>query len=105
MCKNIEESQHVRQVVHELTFEELKDAAGKLGYSLVKKKTYIPLKPCPICGKKYTETWYTMGEPRGQFRKCGNCDFRSNVVEKKSDLNQAWNDAVDEYFKENNNDK
>lgn len=100
MCKHIEEPQQVHQVSTQLTFEELRDAAEKLGYTLVKKKTYVPLKPCPICGKKHTAVWYTMSEPRGQFRKCENCDFRSNVVEKKSDLNQAWNDAVDEYFKE-----
>ena len=100
MCKNIEEPHQVHQVNTQLTFEELRDAAEKFGYTLVKKKTYVPLKPCPICGKKYTTVWYSTAEPRGQFRQCWNCDFRSNVVEKKSDLNQAWNDAVDEYFKE-----
>ena len=105
MCKHIEEPQQVHQVNTQLTFEELRDAAEKLGYTLVKKKTYVPLKPCPICGKKHTAVWYTMAEPRGQFRKCENCDFRSKVVEKKSNLNQAWNDAVDEYFKENNDVK
>lgn len=83
----------------ELTLEELKDAAAKLGYSLVKKKTYIPLKPCPVCGKKHTETWYSMAEPRGNFRKCENCEFKGDVVQKKGDLNQAWNDAVDRFLK------
>ena len=50
MCKHIEEP---HQICHttQLTFDELKDAAEKLGYNLVKKKEYIPLKPCPICGK------------------------------------------------------
>ena len=96
MCKHIEEPQQVGHVATQLTFEELKHAAGKLGYTLAKKKTYVPLKPCPICGKKYTVIWYSMVEPRGEFR--------GNAVEKKSDLNQAWNDAVDKYFKENSND-
>lgn len=99
MCKNIEEPQQVNKVATQLTFEELKDAAGKLGYTLVKKKAYVPLKPCPICGRKYTVIWYSMVEPRGVFRKCECCDFRSSVVEKKSDLNQAWNDAVDDYLR------
>ena len=37
MCKHIEEP---HQICHttQLTFEELKDAAEKLGYNLVKKK-------------------------------------------------------------------
>ena len=64
-------------ITNELTFEELRDAAEKLGYKLVKKRTYISLKPCPICGRKYTAVWHSM----------------------KSDLNQAWNDAVDRYLK------
>lgn len=100
MCKNIEEPHQVYQTATQPAFEELKNAAEKLGYTLVKKKTYTPLKPCPVCGKKYTVVWYSMAEPRGVFRKCGSCDFRGNTVEKKSDLNQAWNDAVDRYLKE-----
>lgn len=99
MCKHIEEP-HACQATAQPTFEELRDAAEKLGYRLVKKRTYISLKPCPICGKKYTAVWYSMVEPRGDFRKCGYCDFRSDAVAKKSDLNQAWNDAVDRYLKE-----
>lgn len=99
MCKHIEEP-HACQATTQPTFEELKDAAEKLGYSLVKKKTYISLKPCPICGKKRTEIWYSTAEPRGDFRKCENCDFKSDVVTKKGDLNRAWNDAVDRYLKE-----
>lgn len=39
----------------QLAFKELKDAAEKLGYDLVKKKMHIQLKPCPVCGKKRTE--------------------------------------------------
>ena len=99
MCKHIEEP---HQICHttQLTFDELKYAAEKLGYNLVKKKEYIPLKPCPICGKKRTEIWYSMSEPRGDFRKCKNCEFKGGIVAKKRDLNQAWNDAVDRYLKE-----
>lgn len=99
MCKHIEEP-HACQSTAKPTFEELRDAAEKLGYRLVKKRTYISLKPCPICGRKYTAVWHSMAEPRGVFRQCEYCDFRSDVVAKKSNLNQAWNDAVDRYLKE-----
>ena len=37
-----------------MTLEELKAEANKLGYGLIKKKPYIPIKPCPVCGKKST---------------------------------------------------
>ena len=85
---------------NELTLDELRDSAEKLGYKLVKKRTYISLKPCPICGRKHTAVWHSMAEPRGVFRQCEYCDFRSDVIAKKSDLNQAWNDTVDRYLKE-----
>lgn len=100
MCEHIEEQQQVYRIATQLTFEELKDTVEKLGYILVKKKTYIPLKPCPICGKKHIEIWHSASEPQGNFGKCKNCEFKSSVVTKKSDLNQAWNDAVDRYLKE-----
>lgn len=99
MCKHIEEP-HACQSTAKPTFEELRDAAEKLGYKLVKKRTYVSLKPCPICGRKYTAVWHSTAEPRGDFRQCEYCDFRSDVVAKRSDLNQAWNDAVDRYLKE-----
>lgn len=35
-----------------MTLEELKAEANKLGYSLIKNKPYIPIKPCPVCGRK-----------------------------------------------------
>ena len=31
-----------------MTLEELKAEANKLGYSLIKKKPYITINPCPI---------------------------------------------------------
>lgn len=91
------EEQQIHLVATQLAFKELKDAAEKLGYDLVKKKMHIQLKPCPICGKKRTEIWYSASEPQGDFRKCKNCGFKSGVVTKKSELNQAWNNAVDEF--------
>lgn len=99
MCKHIEEPRQVNCTSTQPTFEDLKAAAEKLGYTLVKKKkAYVSLKPCPVCGKKRTTIWYLMADPQCEFRKCGNCDFRGDTVTKRSDLNQAWNDAVDRYL-------
>ena len=42
-----------------MTIDELRIEADKLGYNLVKKKSYMPIKPCPICGRKNTSTWYS----------------------------------------------
>ena len=39
-----------------MTIDELRIEADKLGYNLVKKKSYMPIKPCPICGRKKTST-------------------------------------------------
>lgn len=100
MCKHIEEPHQVDQTSTQPTFDDLKAAAEKLGYTLVKKKAYVPLKPCPACGKKRTTVWYLMADTRCEFRKCVSCDFRGDTVTKSSDLNQAWNDAVDRYLKE-----
>ena len=52
-----------------MTLEELKAEANKLGYSLIKKKPYIPIKPCPVCGKKCTNLWYGTGG-KGTMRQC-----------------------------------
>lgn len=38
-----------------MTLEELKAEANKLGYCLIKKKPYIPIKPCPVCGRTIEE--------------------------------------------------
>lgn len=100
MCKHIEEPRQVNCTSTQPIFDDLKAAAEKLGYTLVKKKAYVPLKPCPVCGKKRTTVWCLMADTRCEFRKCESCGFRGDTVTKSSDLNQAWNDAVDRYLKE-----
>lgn len=82
-----------------MTLEELKAEASKLGYSLIKKKPYIPIKPCPVCGKKSTIVWYgTVG--KGTMRQCSFCDFAGDWTNKKIPTTEAWNNAVERYLKE-----
>lgn len=79
-----------------MTLEELKTEASKLGYSLIKKKPYIPIKPCPVCGKKGTSVWYGLA---GTQRRCSFCDFKGDWTDnRKISINKAWNDAVERYL-------
>lgn len=79
-----------------MTIDELRIEADKLGYSLVKKKSYMPIKPCPICGRKNTSTWYST---KGMQRRCNFCDFEGDWTYKKIPVNTAWNNAVERYLK------
>lgn len=80
-----------------MTLEELKAEANKLGYCLIKKKPYIPIKPCPVCGKRGTSVWYGQA---GTQRRCSFCDFDGDWTNEKISVNEAWNDAVERYLKE-----
>lgn len=82
-----------------MTLEELKTEASKLGYSLIKKKPYIPIKPCPVCGKKCTNLWYGTGG-KGTMRQCSFCDFAGDWTNEKIPTTEAWNNAVERYLKE-----
>lgn len=82
-----------------MTLEELRAEANKLGYSLIKKKPYIPIKPCPICGKKCTSVWYGTGD-KGTIRQCSSCDFEGDWTNEKISVNEAWNNAVERYMEE-----
>lgn len=78
-----------------MIFDELKKEADTQGYRLVKKSKYIKLRPCPQCGTKRTENWYNTKYQKW-FKQCINCEFCSLLVDKKKDLNSAWNKAVEE---------
>lgn len=83
-----------------MTVEELQAEAKKLGYKLVKitEQKYIPLEPCPVCGKKNTSVWYgTFGK---MFRRCNGCDFEGNPGQNETGSRQGWNNAVEDYLKE-----
>lgn len=79
-----------------MTIDELRIEADKLGYNLVKKKSYMPIKPCPICGRKNTSIWYST---KGMRRQCNFCDFEGDWTYKKISVNKAWNNAVERYLK------
>ena len=87
-----------------MTLEELKTEANKIGYCLIKKKPYIPIKPCPVCGKKCTIVWYGQ-RGIGTKRQCSFCDFEGDWTNEKISVNEAWNDAVERYLKEHNEEK
>ena len=82
-----------------MTLEELKAEANKLGYGLIKKKSYIPIKPCPVCGKKSTRIWYGQ-RGKGTMRQCSFCDFAGDWTNEKIHTTEAWNNAVERYLKE-----
>lgn len=82
-----------------MTLEELKAEANKLGYSLIKKKPYIPIKPCPVCDKKCTSVWYGQ-RGIGTQRQCSFCDFEGDWTNEKISVNEAWNNAVEKYLKD-----
>lgn len=80
----------------ELTVEELKEVAKNMGYSIIKKKPYTKVKPCPVCGKKKVQTWYG----KDIWGECANCGFKGDEVPSESQRNEGWNNAVDRYLKE-----
>lgn len=87
-----------------MTVEELQVEAKKLGYKLVKisERKYIPLKSCPVCGKKNTSVWYgSFGE---MFRICNGCDFKGNPGCGEIGSRLGWNSAVDLYLEKHKED-
>lgn len=89
-----------------MTLEELRVEAEKLGYKLVKIPEKVKLLPCPVCGSKNTRVWWykDFNEIRsGQFRKCNICGFKGKIVAQgELATKKAWNEAVEEYLREEN---
>lgn len=74
-----------------MTFEELKAEAKRQGYGLIKKRQYIGLQKCPICGKK-PQQWISGVTGKTRYKcECGDAtewcsaDWRAR---------EAWNEAV-----------
>lgn len=87
--------------MNDLTFEEVKEAAAKLGYRLVKKRESIVMKLCPVCGKKRRSQWYL---PDGTtYFKCS-CGFLGEKGKTDSMAKRNWNRAVDRYLEEHKDD-
>lgn len=82
-----------------MTLEELKIEAEKYGYTLVKKQDPITLLPCPNCGCKKTGEWHVISG--GVQRICHSCGFKGYVHTSKIGAKRGWNDAVNDFGKEN----
>lgn len=74
----------------ECQLEELKEIAGKLGYSVVKKQPYIKLEPCK-CGRKIISLWYRNGVP---FYKCDDCGLKAEPGKSKLAARKNWNKLI-----------
>lgn len=75
-----------------MTFEELKEEAKRQGYKLIKDQPYVPLKRCPICGKKPSE-WVNAANGFHSFM----CDCERTMNWKKSErmARIAWNESLE----------
>lgn len=83
-----------------MTFEELKNEANRQGYNLVKKKKYIRLLHCPVCGRKSTHLLIGLYNHGGEYRLvCSNCDFHGDWAKTNTEIRKAWNNAVERYIK------
>lgn len=74
----------------ECQLEELKEIAGKLGYSLVKKQPRIKLEPC-TCGRKLISLWYRNGKPMYVCEKCG---LKAEPGKSKLMARKNWNKMI-----------
>lgn len=82
-----------------MTYEELKTEANKMGYSLVKKKEYVPHKKCKCGGRG--GTWYNCADGNTtRFVKCERCDIRTNDYKSEVDAWREWNKMQEEQDEE-----
>lgn len=80
-----------------MTLEELKTEANKLGYSLIKKKPYIHIKPCPVCGKKrYNKTKELVSIENKELQEVVDVILQA-LLEMEERFNKKF-DEIDEWF-------
>lgn len=76
-----------------MTFEQLKEEANNLGYKLVKKSTYVPLRKCS-CGAKSSvrcyHTFYT------KYYQCIKCNLKGEEGGSYRVARENWNKAVEQ---------
>lgn len=79
-----------------MTYEELKTEANKMGYSLVKKKEYVPHKRCK-CGSRGS-MWHdcSIGGRAACFIVCEACNIRTNNHKSERDAWIEWNKMQEE---------
>lgn len=92
-------------IYSEITDNELKAIAREHGYRLIKLNTREKLLPCPRCHTNRTKLWLSLKDGAACFRCCEHCGFEGNYAKTKTESYKAWNEAVKEYMKENENDK
>ena len=77
-----------------MTYEELKKAAGDMGYNLIKKQPYIAL--LKHCGVKPHE-WFAANTARnGTFYKCPVCGMKTEEMKTERQARTAWNNLIRE---------
>lgn len=76
-----------------MTLEELKAEANKLGYSVVKKRRKVYLKPC-VCGSNRRKLWnIANGE---YFYTCDHCGRKSPPASSIMAAKELWNEMMKE---------
>lgn len=79
-----------------MELEELKAEAEKLGYTIVKKREYIRLKPC-VCGHNRRSRWVVCGTGFSGYQyACNKCGFKGGTGSSERAARIAWNEAVEE---------
>ena len=76
-----------------MTLEELRSEANKLGYSVVKKRRKVYLKPC-VCGCNKREIWNT--HDLKYFYKCVHCGRKSPPADSLMAAKELWNEMMKE---------
>ena len=84
------------------TFEMLKAAASKYGYSLLKREPYIKFKPCRCgCNRRSIYSIYNCatGESGVQYR-CNKCNRESPIGKTEKEAKILWNKMIEELEEE-----
>lgn len=87
----------------QLTLDELKEQAERLGYKLVKANPYIRFEPC-VCGNNRRVTWYNWSKCIVTL-ECNKCGYKVSG-KNETDAKIMWNTIMREKAKEkeSNND-
>lgn len=79
-----------------MTYEELKAEANKMGYNLIKKKEYVPHKPCK-CGKRGQYFLANRGDGKVvYFIECEKCKIHTSDHKLLDDAWIEWNKMQEE---------
>lgn len=81
--------QALRAMIDSAEEADLKEEARKQGYSLHKIQKYIPLMPCPVCGKRPRQWITNMGTVW-----YGCADQRTESLKHDKMAREAWNRMV-----------